>query len=184
MIQKPILSEFSYQELLNYISPQKDVDGLTEENKKKWALGSGLVPCTARSVLKILEAYKISLENKEIVILGKSDLSGKPLYEILKEKNKVVLCDSKTKEIKKRIKKADIVITAIGRPHYLTKDYFNDGQVIIDVGTSYLEGRLVGDVNIETLESLEVKVTKVPGGVGQLTPIFLFDNLLLAHKKM
>lgn len=182
ILQKPIPSKFSYAKLVEYIDPKKDVDGVTSKSKENWIRNTSFIPCTARSVLKILDYYKISLENKKIVILGTSDLAGMPLYQILKEKTTTILCNSKTEKLKEVVKSADIVISAIGKAKYLTKDYFKEGQVLIDVGTNYLEGHLVGDIKIEDLEELEIQVTPVPGGVGALTPIYLFDNLYLASK--
>lgn len=182
ILQKPIPSNFSYAKLVEYIDPKKDIDGITSKSKEAWIGGTAFIPCTARSVLKILDYYKISLENKKVVILGTSDLAGMPLYQILKQRTTAILCNSKTEKLKEVVKSADIVISAIGKAKYLTKDYFKEGQVLIDVGTNYLNGSLVGDIKIEELEELEIQVTPVPGGVGALTPIYLFDNLYLASK--
>lgn len=182
ILQKPVSSKFSYTKLVEYIDPKKDIDGVTSQSKENWTTGTSFIPCTARSVLKILDYYKISLHNKKIVILGTSDLAGLPLYQILKEKTTTILCNSKTENLKEVVQSADIVISAIGKANYLTKDYFKEGQVLIDVGTNYLDGHLVGDIKIEELEELQIQVTPVPGGVGALTPIYLFDNLYLASK--
>lgn len=185
MIQRPILEKFNYQEFINYIDYQKDVEGLTTTNKNLLASGlSSIIPCTARAVLKVLEEYQISLVNRKISIIGKSDLVGMPLFHILKKDNLVTLCDSKTENLKEITLNSDIVITAIGRANYFTKEYFRDGQVIIDVGTNYLDGKLVGDVYLEEVKNLNIMITPVPGGIGQLTPIYLYRNLLeLIDKK-
>lgn len=177
MIQKPI-SNFDYQELVNYIDYRKDVDGLTLVNQERLTLGKEcIIPCTARAVLKIFDEYKIELSNKKIAIVGKSNLVGMPLYNILNKNNNVILCDSKTERLKDVLRSSDIIITAIGKANYFDSSYFRNGQVIIDVGTNYLDGKLVGDVDIKLLPD-NIFITPVPGGVGQLTPIYLFWNLL------
>lgn len=178
MIQKPILPKFNYQELVNYIDYRKDVDGVTKINKEKMYV----IPCTVRSVLSIFEYYKINTENKKIAIVGKSDLVGLPLYNILKKSNDVVLCDSKTVDLKAVLRSADIIVSAIGKANYFDDSYFSDGQIIIDVGTNYLDGRLVGDVNFNSLQK-NILITSVPGGVGAVTPIYLFWNLYKLSKK-
>ena len=178
MIQKPILPSFSFQELIDCIDYWKDVEGLTTKNKKLLTSGVlNIVPCTARAVLKVLEEYQVLLVNRKIAIIGKSDLVGMPLYHILKKDNFVTLCDSKTENLREITINSDIVITAIGKANYFTKEYFRDGQVIIDVGTNYLDGNLVGDVNFKEVQELDVMITPVPGGVGQLTPVYLYSNL-------
>jgi len=110
---------------------------------------------------------------------GLSSLVGLPLYERLKGNNEVILCDSKTENIREIVQSADIVVVAIGHAHYLTSEYFSSSQVIIDVGTNYLDGKLVGDVLISSLSSFSVCVTPVPGGIGMLTPVYLFSNLFM-----
>lgn len=184
MIQKPILPNYCYQELVDFIDVRKDVDCVTSFNKKNWKTTKGFLPCTTKSILKILNYYHITLENKKVTILGRSDLSTMPIYEIYKEKSDITLCNSKTENIKDKIKNSDIVISAIGKPCYFTKDYFREGQVIIDVGINFQDGKIVGDIDSSSLEesSYNLKITKVPGGVGMLTPLYLFDNLLYASK--
>lgn len=177
MIQKPI-SNFDYQELVDYIDYRKDVDGLTLINQERLKLEKKcIIPCTARAVLKIFDEYRIVLENKKVAIVGKSNLVGMPLYNILNKNNQVRLCDSKTEKLKDILRESDIIITAIGKANYFDSSYFKEGQVIIDVGTNYLDGKLVGDVDIKLLPD-NIFITPVPGGVGQLTPIYLFWNLL------
>lgn len=179
MIQKPILDKFNYQELVDYISFKKDVDGLTTYNQNN----NVIVPPTVRAILLLINKYDITLTNKKISVIGKGSLVGYPLYKILKDKYEVILCDSKTSNIKEIIRESDIVITAIGKANYFTNDYFKNGQIIIDVGTNYLNGKLTGDVDFDNIDK-DVKITKVPGGVGLLTPVCLFLNLLDARKKL
>lgn len=132
---------------------------------------------TVSAILKVFHEYKISLFNRKIVIIGKSNLVGKPLYHILNRNNEVLLCDSKTLDLASITRNADIVIIAIGKPNYFDSNYFRCGQIVIDVGTNYVDGKLVGDVDFNSVKDL-VSITPVPGGVGQLTPICLFENLL------
>lgn len=168
MIQKPILEGYNYQELVNYINPEKDVDGVTYND---------IISPTVRAIMLLINEYNISLDNKKIVIIGKSDLVGYPLYMIWKNKYDVILCDSQTIDIKEKIKESDVIVIAIGKANYFNDDYFKDNQIIIDVGTNYLNGKLVGDVNLNNINK-NIVMTKVPGGVGLLTPICLFMNLL------
>lgn len=178
MIQKPILNNFDYQKLVDYIDYRKDIDGVNKINQEKLISNENcLIPCTVRSVLKVLEEYQISMNNKKIAIIGKSNLIGIPLYHILKEKTETILCDSKTENLKDKINQCEIIITAIGKANYFDNSYFKDGQVIIDVGTNYINNKLVGDVDMNSLTK-NVSITPVPGGIGQLTPIYLFWNLI------
>ena len=183
MIQKPILKKFDYQELVNYMYYKKDVDGVTKENQERLLKGkSCMIPCTARAVLKVLEEYNILLKNRKIVIIGKSNLVGIPLYQILRKDNQVTLCDSKTENLKEIMKNAEIIISAIGKAKYFTDEYFKEGQIVMDVGTNDLDGRIVGDVDFESVKNIVSMITPVPGGVGQLTPIYLFWNLIETTK--
>lgn len=185
MIQKPILEKFDYQELVDYIVDRKDIDGVTTVNQERIKNNQeAIIPCTVRSVLKVLEEYQVSLKNRKIAIVGKSNLIGMPLYHILKRENHVILCDSKTENLKEKIKESEIVITAIGKANYFDETYFKDGQIVIDVGTNYINQTLVGDVYFESVKDIVSMITPVPGGIGQLTSIYLFWNLLEAKLRM
>ena len=178
MIQKPIIDGFDYQELVDLIDPMKDVEGLNSRNQLKLINGDeAVIPCTVSAILKVFHEYEISLLNRKIVIIGKSNLIGRPLYHILNRNNEVLLCDSKTLNLSSITRSADIVIVAIGKPNYFDSNYFRCGQIVIDVGTNYVDDKLVGDVDFNSVKDL-VSITPVPGGVGQLTPICLFENLL------
>lgn len=178
MIQKPILAKFDYWTLVNYIDYKKDVDGITNKNKELLEIGKGITPCCSKAVLKTLEYYDIDINNKKISIIGKSELVGMPLYRILSKKTETILCDSKTTNLSEITKESDIIITSIGKANFLTEDYFKGGQIIIDIGTNYLDGKLVGDVDFKSIENIDLMITPVPGGIGLLTPICLFINLL------
>ena len=182
IIQKPILKEFNYQELVNHIDYKKDIDGVTQKNQNRLKANlPSLIPCTARSVLKVFDYYQIPLINQKITILGKSPLSGLPLYHILLNNNlNVTLCDSKTINTKEIIKSSDIIISTIGKPNYFDNSYFTKDQILIDVGTNYLDGQLVGDIDFNSLDNSISMITPVPGGIGRLTPLYLFINLIEA----
>ncbi len=183
MLQKPILEGFDDTIIINTISPLKDVDGLNKINRqKRQTKEEGIIPCTALAVLKILDEYNIKIVNQKIAIIGKSDLVGKPLFDILSTNNQVTLCDSKTINIKENILKNNIIITAIGKPKYITEDMVSKDNIIIDVGTNLLNNKLVGDVDFDNVEPKVKMITPVPGGVGQLTPLYLFYNLIKAHQ--
>lgn len=185
MIQKPILERFNYQELADYIDDRKDVDGVTTINQERIKNHQkAIIPCTVRAVLKVLKEYQIPLKNRKIVIVGKSNLIGMPLYYILKRENPVILCDSKTENLKEKIKEAEIMITAIGKANYFDGTYFKSGQIVIDVGTNYINQKLVGDVCFQSVKDIVSMITPVPGGVGQLTSIYLFWNLLETKLRM
>ena len=178
MIQKPILSKFDYQEFTNYIDYRKDVDGITKINQERLQKKDNcIIPCTVRAILMMLNNYKILIEKRKIAIIGKSELVGMPLYYILKDDHEVILCDSKTVNLKEVLKEVDVIISAIGRAHYFDESYFQEAQIIIDVGTNYLDGKLVGDVDFEKVKENVSMITPVPGGIGVLTPICLFLNL-------
>ena len=182
ILQKPISSIFSYDQIVNYIDFKKDIDGLTEKSILDLKNGKDtFIPPTALSVLKILDYYNIELKDKKIALLGKSNILGMPLYNILKNDNEVILCDSKTTNLKNVTKSCDIIITGISRPLYLGDEYFTDGQVVIDVSTSYVDDHLVGDLDVNNIKK-DISITTVPFGVGMLTPIFLIHNLIKAYK--
>ena len=182
MIQKPILPNFNYQELVDYIVYEKDIDGVSKINQERLKENKKcIIPCTTKAVLQVFDYYSINLENKKIAIIGKSNLVGLPLYYILKDKSKVTLCDSKTENLKEKLSQNEIIISAIGKANYFNDNYFKDEQIIIDVGTNYQDGKLVGDIDFNSIRK-DILITPVPGGVGQLTPIYLFWNLLEAGK--
>ena len=176
MIQKPILEQFDYNKLANYIDYRKDVDVVSNDGQQ--LLENGIIPCCAGSILKLFEYYDIDIINKKIAVIGKSKLVGLPIYNLLKTITQTILCDSNTKDLKDYISSCDIIITAIGKPNYFDKEYFNSNQIIIDVGTNYVNGKLVGDVNYEDVKDEVLMITPVPGGIGQLTPICLYENLV------
>lgn len=173
------------QNLPSYLSPLKDIEGVTAANLGKLVLGEKThIPCTPLAVMTIIEEYKIDLSGKRVLMLGRSNIVGKPLSLLLTQKNATVsLCHSKTKDLPDRIKESEVVVAAIGRAKYLQGDWLQEGAVVLDVGTNYSEdGKLVGDVDFESAEKKADMITPVPGGVGSLTNILLLRNCLDAYE--
>lgn len=178
ILQLPLPKTFNKDMVINKISPSKDIDCLTFVNQGKLYCGEKtFLPCTPNSVLTLLEKYNIDLEGKNVVIIGRSNIVGKPTAQLLLNKNATItICHSKTKNLKDICKKADIIIVAIGRAKFLTEEYVNENSIVIDVGTSSVNGKIVGDVDFDNVESKVSMITKVPGGVGALTTTLLIKN--------
>ena len=185
ILQLPLPDGFNSNKIINYISPIKDVDGLTENSMGKLLIGEeGFIPCTPKGILEILDYYKINLEGKHVVVVGRSILVGKPIaLECLKRNATVTMCHSKTKDLAHYTKEADILIVAVGKKHLIDKTMVKKGVVIIDVGITRIEKKLYGDVNPDAYE-LASYVTPVPGGVGPMTVAMLMKNTLIAYKKI
>ena len=178
ILQLPLPKTFNKDRVINKISPNKDIDCLTFVNQGKLYCGEKtFLPCTPNSVLTLLEKYNIDLEGKNVVIIGRSNIVGKPTAQLLLNKNATItICHSKTKNLKDICKKSDIIIVAIGRAKFLTEEYVNENSIVIDVGTSSVNGKIVGDVDFDNVESKVSMITKVPGGVGALTTTLLIKN--------
>ncbi|HDZ19095.1 MAG TPA: bifunctional 5,10-methylene-tetrahydrofolate dehydrogenase/5,10-methylene-tetrahydrofolate cyclohydrolase, partial [archaeon] len=143
-----------------------------------------LAPCTPKGIIKLLEHYEVDLEGKEVVIINRSNLVGKPLIFMLLKRNATVsICHTSTRDMDKHIKNADIIIVAVGKPNFITKDRIKQGAVIVDVGTNRVDGKLCGDVDFEGVIDKCSKISPSPGGVGPLTVAFLMQNTYLAYKK-
>lgn len=178
ILQLPLPKNFNKDKVINKISNSKDIDCLTFVNQGKLYCGEKtFLPCTPNSVLTLLERYNIALEGKNVVIIGRSNIVGKPTAQLLLNKNATVtICHSKTKNLKDICKKADIIVVAIGKAKFLTEEYVNENSIVIDVGTSSVDGKIVGDVDFDNIESKVSMLTKVPGGVGALTTTLLIKN--------
>ena len=172
MVQLPIPKHLVSNIIINRIDPKKDIDGLTDLNIGKIVHASlGIVPCTARGIIELIKYYNISLAGKCIVIVGRSNIVGKPLANILSSYDAtVILCHSKTDNLKKYTKMADILIVSVGKAKMITDDYVNDGAIVIDVGINKLDDdTLCGDVDFDNVSKKVSYITPVPGGVGQMT---------------
>lgn len=183
LLQSPIPSHLDINEAFRTISYKKDVDGFHPVNVGKLTLGQDtFVSCTPYGVMKMFEEYNIDLEGKNLVIIGRSNIVGKPLIQCCLKKNATVtVCHSRTKNLAEYTKNADIVIVAIGRSKFLTADMVKDGVVIIDVGINRDENnKLCGDVDFENVKEKASYITPVPGGVGPMTIAMLMNNVIKA----
>lgn len=172
-------------EIVDYIIPSKDVDGSNSATKGKlFNYEEELAPCTPKGIVELLEFYKVDLRGKEVVIINRSNLVGKPLIFMLLKRNATVsICHTSTKDIDTHIKNADILIVAVGKPMFITKDRIKEGAIIVDVGINRVDGKLCGDVDFDGVLDKCSKITPSPGGVGPLTVAFLMQNTYLAYKK-
>lgn len=175
MVQLPVPESFltghTELEFLQNINPEKDVDGLTQKGP--------FVPAAVAAVLIMLKDQGISVQNKKVVVIGASDLVGKPLaLELEKLGGKISVCNSKTLDLAEETKEADIIISATGIPGILTGDMIKEGVVVIDVGTSKVNGKIVGDVDFSSVYPKALKITPVPGGVGPVTVVCLMENVV------
>lgn len=185
LLQSPIPSNLDINQAFNKINHKKDVDGFNPINVGKLSIGEDcFVSCTPAGVIKMLEEYNIEIEGKNVVIIGRSNIVGKPLIQcILRKNGTVTMCHSRTKNIKQITKNADILIAALGKPKFVTQDMIKDGAVIIDVGINRTEdGKLVGDVDFENIKNNASYITPVPGGVGPMTIAMLMTNVVKAAK--
>lgn len=184
LVQMPIPEHLDAKKIQNAISPYKDVDGLTDINMGKLSHNiPSLVPCTPMGIVDLLDYYQIDIEGKNVVIVGRSDLVGKPLASLMNNRNATVtLCHSKTKDLRNYTKNADILVAAIGKVNFIKKDDIKDNAVVIDVGINRMEdGKLYGDVDFNSVKDKVGFITPVPGGVGQMTVAELGYNTYKAH---
>ena len=185
ILQLPLPKHLDENSLLDLIDPNKDVDGCHYVQKGRlWTGRDSLVACTPSGVMKLLEYYDIPLEGKNAVVIGRSNLVGKPLAQLLLDKNcTVTICHSKTRDLGEIVSKADIVCVAIGKAKFLTADMVKEGAVVVDVGMDRDEnGKLCGDVDFDAVAPKCLFITPVPGGVGPMTVTMLLANTVKAYK--
>lgn len=184
LVQLPLPQQLNEFETISRISPIKDVDGLTPHNMGLLSMGKAVLKaCTPSGIMEMFDYYNIDLSGKNVVLINRSNLIGKPLYHLLLEKNATVItCHSKTKNLKEISKSADIVITAVGdrKKFVLTADMIKEGAVVIDVAISKIEEKLVGDIDFEEIIKKASYVSPVPGGVGPMTVAMLLKNTVTA----
>ena len=186
LLQSPVPEHLNINQAFKTITYRKDVDGFTPSSVGKLCIGEDtFISCTPYGVMKMFEEYNIDLTGKDVVILGRSNIVGKPLIQCCLSKNATVtVCHSKTKNLKEHTKRADVVISAIGKAKFVTKDMVKPGVVIIDVGINRNEdGKLVGDVDFKEVEPIASYITPVPGGVGPMTIAMLMNNVIKAAKE-
>lgn len=183
LVQLPLPKSFDEGKIVNTISPLKDVDGLTYQNVGNLVLGNdGLVPCTPLGVIELLKMYNVKLEGKNVCIVGRSNLVGRPLIQLLLRRDATVsICHSKSKDIKTYAKLADVLIVAAGHPNLITKDMVKKKAVVIDVGINKENNVLCGDVDFDAVKKKTSLITPVPGGVGPMTVACLLKNTLKAY---
>lgn len=179
MLFMPLPPSINSKKVSNSIWYKKDIDGLTTDNIGRLFSGEKcFIPNTPRSIITILKDSNIKIEGKRAVVIGRSSIVGRPVSELLlKENATVTICHSKTENIRQVSREADILISAVGRPGIIDSSFIKEGAVIIDVGTSSINGFITGDVNMESVLDKASYVTKVPGGVGSLTTTMLAKNL-------
>ena len=186
LVQLPLPSQISEEKVLNRINPEKDVDAFHPMNVGKIVTGKyDFLPCTPAGVMELLRYYNVDINSKECVIIGRSNIVGKPMFHLLLAENgTVTVCHSRTKNLAEVTKRADILIVAIGKANFVTADMVKPGAVVIDVGINRTaDGKLCGDVDFNAVEPIVSKITPVPGGVGPMTITMLLKNTLTAAKK-
>ncbi len=186
LVQVPLPKGIDEKKVIDTIAPEKDVDAFSESNIGKYFLGEAkFLPCTPGGILHLLDKYNIDVSGKNCVIIGRSNIVGKPMSLLLLQRNgTVTICHSKTKNLSDFTKNADIIVVAIGKAGFLTGDMIKEGAVVIDVGINRLEsGKVVGDADFESCSAKASYITPVPGGVGPMTIARLLLNTLEASKK-
>lgn len=185
LCQLPLPKHLDEDAVIKAILPEKDVDAFHPQNVGKIMLGDyDFVPCTPAGIMEMLEYEGIDVTGKTCVVIGRSNIVGKPMGMLLLHKNgTVTICHSKTKNLKEVCKSADILVAAVGRPNFVTADMVKEGAVVIDVGINRVDGKLVGDVNFDDVKDKCSTITPVPGGVGPMTIAMLMQNTLTAAKK-
>lgn len=179
MFQQPLPKKIS--ELINQIPPEKDVEGVTDLSMGKLFIGKKDVniPCTSKAVIETLEFYNIDLTGKNVTIVGRSNIVGKPLIpQILNKNATVTICHSKTKNMNDILKNSDIIIMAIGKAKFLKKEMIKENAILIDVGINFEDGKMVGDIDFEDVKEKAYAITPVPGGIGMITNALLIDNII------
>lgn len=185
LCQLPVPKHIDEKKVIDAISPAKDVDGFSAENVGKIWLGDySISPCTPMGVIELLDYYKIDVQGKNCVVVGRSNIVGKPMAALLLERNATVtVCHSKTKDLASFTKNADIIVAAVGRAGFITADMVSEGAVVIDVGINRLsDGKLAGDVDFEAVKEKASYITPVPGGCGPMTIAVLMKNTIEATK--
>lgn len=186
LVQLPLPGHIDEDSVITAINPDKDVDGFHTESVGRLVVGEkGFVPCTPAGIIQLIKRSGFEIEGKECVIIGRSNIVGKPMaILLLRENGTVTVTHSKTKDLKEVTSRADILIAAIGKPEFVTEEYVKEGAVVIDVGIHRPEGRkMCGDVDFESVKDKVAAITPVPGGVGPMTIAMLMSNCVEAARK-
>ena len=182
LVQLPLPKHLDSLAVLREVDPDKDVDGLHVVTAGRLMVGEkGFIPCTPKGIIKLIKTTGIEIAGKKAVVVGRSNMVGKPVSLLLQRENATVtMCHSKTQNLAEECARADILVAAIGRPEMITGDFVKEGAVVIDVGTSRVDGKLKGDVLFSEAEKKAAYITPVPGGVGPMTITMLLENTLEA----
>ena len=186
LVQLPLPKHISEDNVINRISPDKDVDAFHPTNVGKIMIGNyDFLPCTPAGIMELLHFYNVDISGKECVVVGRSNIVGKPMsLLLLAENGTVTVCHSRTKDLAEVTKRADILVVAIGKPAFIKAPMVKEGAIVIDVGINRLEnGKLCGDVDYDSVEPIASMITPVPGGVGPMTITMLLKNTLTAAKR-
>lgn len=185
ILQLPLPKHLNTTKIVNEISTYKDIDCMTYESQGRLYMGQpSFLPCTPNSVVTLIKSLNIDISGKNVVVLGRSNVVGKPAMQLLLNENATVtICHSKTKNLKDICKNAEILVAAIGKPEFIDETFVKEGAIVIDVGTSRVNGKMTGDVKFETVKDKCSFITPVPGGVGSLTTTLLINNACEALKK-
>jgi methylenetetrahydrofolate dehydrogenase (NADP+)/methenyltetrahydrofolate cyclohydrolase len=185
LVQLPLPRGYDEKAVLEAESPYKDVDAFHPKNVGKIMIGEyDFLPCTPAGIMELLDYYNIDVVGKECAVVGRSNIVGKPMSMLLLHKDgTVTTAHSKTKNLADICKRADILVTAVGKPGFITADMVKDGAVVIDVGINRVDGKLCGDVDFENVKEVTSAITPVPGGVGPMTIAMLMQNTITATKK-
>ena len=185
LVQLPLPKQVDADRVIGAISPEKDVDGYHPENMGHLFLGKPrFSSCTPTGIMTLLAEYQIPIAGARAVIAGRSIDVGRPMAALLLNADATVtICHSKTKDLAEELKRADILVSAIGKPHFITAEMVKPGAVVIDVGINQLDGKLVGDVDFEAVKEIASAITPVPGGVGPMTIATLMENTFRSAKE-
>ena len=186
LVQLPIPKHINELKVINAISAEKDVDGFHTTNIGKMMIGdeTGFLPCTPAGVIQMFEEYNIDLEGKDVLVIGQSNIVGKPMTLLLINKRATVqVCNSKTKNLSEKLQKADVVVAAAGSPKLVKGSDVKEGVVVIDIGINRVDGKIYGDVDFEEVSQKASYITPVPGGVGPMTIAMLIKNTFKSYKQ-
>ena len=186
LVQLPIPKHIDGLKIINAISAEKDVDGFHTTNIGKMMIGdeTGFLPCTPAGVIQMFEEYNIDLEGKDVLVIGQSNIVGKPMTLLLINKRATVqVCNSKTKNLPEKLQKADVVVAAAGSPKLVKGSDVKEGVVVIDIGINRVNGKICGDVDFEEVSQKASYITPVPGGVGPMTIAMLIKNTFKSYKQ-
>ena len=185
LVQLPLPDQIDSEKILQAIDPNKDVDGFHPINVGRLVVGNALLtPCTPTGIIELLDHYGIEISGKHAVIMGRSNIVGKPVSMLLLQRNATItICHSRTKNLEEVTRCADILVAAVGRANFVTAEMVREGAVVIDVGINRVDGKLTGDVDFATVSKKASHITPVPGGVGPMTIALLMGNTLKAFKK-